>query len=237
MKVRNEQQIAEADKTSSLYDGSDREKIRPLPRYENGYSQTVIWAVRSMGIDPESGRELFMTRDGQLTNVYSAADQVPVGDTEPKFAGSVSTSFNYKGFSINIAGRYSWGGQVFNSTLLDKVENANLLLNVDKRALTERWNNPGDKVYFKALDPNVYKEDTKASSRFVMDNNEFSLSTINISYRLEASKSRFLKSLGISSATFGVYMEEICRFSTVKMERGIDYPFSRQTSLTMNIMF
>lgn len=237
LKVRNEQQIAEADKTSSLYDGSDREKIRPLPRYENGYSQTVIWAVRSMGIDPESGRELFMTRDGQLTNVYSAADQIPVGDTEPKFAGSVSTSFNYKGFSLSIAGRYSWGGQVFNSTLLDKVENANLLLNVDKRALTERWKNPGDKVYFKALDPNIYKEDTKASSRFVMDNNEFNLSTINISYRLEASKSRFLKSLGISSATLGVYMEEICRFSTVKMERGIDYPFSRQTSLTMNIIF
>ena len=237
LKVRNEQQMAEADKSSSLINGADREKMRPLPRYENGYSQTVIWAVRSLGIDPMSGQELFMTRDGQLTNEYNAIDQMPVGDTEPKFAGTVSTSFNYKGLTISLAGRYSWGGQIFNSTLLDKVENANLFLNVDKRALTERWKKPGDKVFFKAIDPNIYKEDTKASSRFVMDNNEFYFSTINVSYRWEAAKSRFLKQIGISSATVGFYMEDICRFSTVKMERGIDYPFSRQTSLSLNVMF
>ena len=71
----------------------------------------------------------------------------------------------------------------------------------------------------------------------MMDNNEFSLATINVSYRMEASKCRFLKNLGISVATFGLYMEEICRISTVKMERGIDYPFSRQTSLSLNIIF
>lgn len=107
--MRNEQQMAEADKSSSLINGADREKMRPLPRYENGYSQTVIWAVRSLGIDPMSGQELFMTRDGQLTNEYNAIDQMPVGDTEPKFAGTVSTSFNYKGLTISLAGRYSWG--------------------------------------------------------------------------------------------------------------------------------
>ena len=184
-----------------------------------------------------TGREVFLTRDGQLTNEYSSVDQVPVGDTEPKFAGTVSTSFNYKGFSVNVAGRYSWGSQIFNSTLIDKVENANMRLNLDRRALTERWKKRGDKVFFKSIDPDIYKEDTKASSRFVMDNNEFSLATINVSYRMEASKCRFLKNLGISVATFGLYMEEICRISTVKMERGIDYPFSRQTSLSLNIIF
>ena len=237
LKVRNEQQMAEADKVYDPYTDTERWKMRPLPRYENGYSQTVIWAVRSMGIDPMTGREVFQNRDGQLTNEYSSVDQVPVGDTEPKLAGTVSTSFNYKGFSVNVAGRYSWGGQVFNSTLLDKIENANMRLNLDRRALTERWQKRGDKVFFKAIDSSINKEDTKASSRFVMDNNEFSLATINVSYRMEASNCHFLKNLGISVATFGIYMEEICRISTVKMERGIDYPFSRQTSLSLNIIF
>ncbi|MFR7823960.1 MAG: hypothetical protein ACLU30_12770 [Odoribacter splanchnicus] len=48
-----------------------------------------------------------------------------------------------------------------------------------------RWQNPGDQVFFKAIDGNIYKTDTKESSRFVMDDNEFYFSTVNLSYRLE----------------------------------------------------
>jgi len=215
----------------------DKRKKHPLPRYENGYSQTTIWAVRSMGIDPQTGREVFLTRDGQLTNLYSSSDQVPVGDTEPKFQGAVSTTFTYKGFSLTLAGQYRWGGQVFNQTLIDKVENANLRQNADRRALYSRWQKPGDQVLFKAIDGDIYKEDTKESSRFVMDDNEFAFTTINLSYRMEASRYDWLKRVGISSATIGFYMEDICRFSTVKMERGIEYPFSRQASMSLSVTF
>lgn len=224
LKVRNQEQI-------------DKVTDRPLPRYENGYSQTIIWAVPSLGIDPMTGREVFLKRNGEITNAYSAADQVPVGDTEPKFAGTVSTSFNYKGLTVSLAGRYTWGGQIFNSTLIDKVENANLRLNADRRALTERWQYVGDKVCFKAINGDISREMTKASSRFVMDNNEFSLSTINISYRMEAQKLHFLRTVGVSSATLGLYMEDVFRISTVKMERGINYPFSRQVSMSLNVVF
>lgn len=242
LKVMNEKQMAEADKEDDLLNNpgmalEDKRKKHPLPRYENGYSQTTIWAVRSMGIDPQTGREVFLTRDGQLTNLYSSSDQVPVGDTEPKFQGAVSTTFTYKGFSLTLAGQYRWGGQVFNQTLIDKVENANLRQNADRRALYSRWQKPGDQVLFKAIDGDIYKEDTKESSRFVMDDNEFAFTTINLSYRMEASRYDWLKRVGISSATIGFYMEDICRFSTVKMERGIEYPFSRQASMSLSVTF
>lgn len=242
LKVQNEKQMAEADKGEDYFDDLEgdltkKRKKYPLPRYENGYSQTTIWAVRSMGIDPETGREVFLTREGKLTNDYSSIDQVPVGDTEPKLSGSVSTSFTYKGFSLTLAGRYHWGGQVFNRTLIDKIENANLRMNVDRRALYSRWKNPGDRVAFKAIDGDVSKADTKESSRFVMDDNEFSLSTVNLSYRMEGKRMNWLKHMGISTATIGFYMEDICRFSTVKMERGIDYPFSRQMSMSLSVIF
>ncbi len=239
LKVMNEKQMEMADEVEDLYTISleDKRKKRPLPRYENGYSQTTIWAVRSMGIDPQTGREVFLTRDGQLTNLYSSADQVPVGDTEPKLQGAVSTTFTYKGFSLTLAGQYRWGGQVFNQTLIDKVENANLRKNVDRRALYSRWQKPGDQVLFKAINGDIYKEDTKESSRFVMDDNEFAFTTINLSYRMEASRYDWLKRVGISSATIGCYMEDICRFSTVKMERGIEYPFSRQASMSLSVTF
>ena len=239
LKVMNEKQMAVADEVENPYetDIADKREKSPLPRYENGYSQTTIWAVRSMGIDPQTGREVFLTRDGRLTNIYSSADQIPVGDTEPKLQGSVSTTFTYKGFSLTLAGQYHFGGQTYNKTLINKVENANLRLNADRRALYSRWQNPGDQVFFKAIDGNIYKTDTKESSRFVMDDNEFYFSTVNLSYRLEGKKYNWMKRAGISSATLGLYMEDICRFSTVKMERGIDYPFSRSVSMSLNVIF
>ena len=53
----------------------------------------------------------------------------------------------------------------------------------------------------------------------------------------KASRYDWLKRVGISSATIGFYMEDICRFSTVKMERGIEYPFSRQASMSLSVTF
>ena len=72
---------------------------------------------------------------------------------------------------------------------------------------------------------------------FYFIDNEFYFSTVNLSYRLEGKKYNWMKRAGISSATLGLYMEDICRFSTVKMERGIDYPFSRSVSMSLNVIF
>lgn len=141
------------------------------------------------------------------------------------------------GLSLTLAGRYRWGGQTFNRTLINKVENANLRLNADRRALYDRWKQEGDHTFFKAINKSVYAVDTKESSRFVMDDNEFYFSSVNLSYRASSQKFNWLKRVGISSATIGLYMEDICRFSTVKMERGIDYPFARQVSMSLNLVF
>ena len=161
----------------------NRVEGRPLPRYENGYSQSIIWAVKSMGIDPATGKEVFLMRNGETTYDWKAEEQVPVGDTEPKLNGSISTSFNYMGFSLNIGATYHFGGDIYNYTLVDKIENADLHQNVDRRALTGRWKEPGDVSRFKALNPEVLGVDTKASSRFVMKDNEFAVSSINLSYQ------------------------------------------------------
>ena len=42
---------------------------------------------------------------------------------------------------------YEAGGQIYNSTLRDKVEDVNVYTsNVDKRVFSERWQEPGDKA-------------------------------------------------------------------------------------------
>ena len=38
---------------------------KPFTRFEEGQSTSAIWAVRSLGIDPETGDELFLNRKGR----------------------------------------------------------------------------------------------------------------------------------------------------------------------------
>ena len=230
MRARNQEQLQE--------DPNNPNKLaRPLPRYEEGYSQTMIWAVRSLGIDPVTGREVYLDRNGNRKSTYDAVDQVPVGDTEPKLQGTMSLNFNWRGLSVSIASQYRFGGDMYNKTLLDKVENASIYNNLDHRAFTDRWLQPGDATKYKSLWESINGNMTKASSRFVMKDNELTLSTINIQYRFEKRYDKFIERLGLSSASVGLYMEDLFHWSTIKIERGTEYPMSRSISMSLNLTF
>lgn len=72
-------------------------KDAPLPRYEEGQSVNRIWVVRSLGIDPASGDEILLKRNGEMTSAvnWDAKDVVPIGNTEPTWQGHINTSFTY----------------------------------------------------------------------------------------------------------------------------------------------
>ena len=184
-----------------------------------------------------SGREIFLNRNGERVSEWNAADMLPVGDTEPDLAGTLGTNFNWRGLSVTLNARYNIGGQYYNKTLLDKVENADLSYNVDRRAYTDRWQNPGDLARFKAVTRDVNGSQTKASTRFLMDRDELVLNSINVQYRFEQRREKFLRKLGLSSATVGMFMEDLFHWSTIKQERGINYPMSRQVSMSLNLTF
>ncbi len=230
LKVRNEAMLKP--------DPSNPNKLsRPMPRYEEGYSQSMIWAVKSLGIDPQTGREVFLTRSGQRTATWNPVDMIPVGDQEPKLVGTLSTNLNWGPLTLTLAARYRLGGLIYNRTLVDKVENANLRYNVDKRAYTDRWEKPGDLARFKAVTKDVNGAQTYASTRFIMKDNELMLNTLSLQYRLEGSRNKWLQKLHLSSGSIGLYVEDLFRLSTVQVERGITYPMSRQASCSINLTF
>ena len=209
----------------------------PLPQYVEGESLTNIWAVRSLGIDPATGEEIFLKRNGVITSKYDAVDRVPVGNTEPKWQGNINTNFSYRGFGVNLSFNYKFGGQTYNTTLVDKIENVDIRKNVDKRVLDLRWKNPGDIAKYKKLTNSINGSATSTTSRFVMDENTFRFGSLSLSYRMEGADSAFLKKLAISSMKWSFNMEDLFYLSTVKQERGLDYPFARQFSLSLNLVF
>lgn len=220
---------------NALSNFNEKNKGVNMTRYYDGASPSDLWAVRSLGIDPATGRELFLSKDGTQTFAHNYLDEVVVGNSDPDLEGIVGTSVSYKGFSANIALRYRVGGQIFMQTLYDKVENIpfqNIGLNQDKRALTDRWKKPGDNAKFKAITDIT---SNPMSSRFVADNNILSGESISVGY--ENSKAKWLRSLRASSVTFRAYMNDIFRIATVMNERGIDYPFARSVSVSAGIQF
>lgn len=222
------------DMANSLEKFNSVNRSRNLSRYYDGGSPTDLWAVRSCGIDPATGREIYLNKNGNQTFKHDFDDEVVVGNTEAKAEGVFGTSFYYKGFSASVNCRYRFGGQIFMSTLYNKVENISYGQtdqNLDKRALYDRWQKPGDEAKFKSI---AQRESSPMSSRFVEDNNILSVESVSVGYESEG---KWLKTIGASSMTVRGYMNDIARISTVKDERGLSYPFARSVSFSLGVRF
>ena len=207
----------------------------PLPQYREGESTTTLYVVRSLGVDPVTGKEVYLKRDGTKTFVWNANDKVPVGDTNPKISGTVSTSINWKDLSCSLGFTYKYGGIVYNQTLVDKIENQNVAYNLDERAGQGRWEKPGDVKPYVGFSPTG--ANTPASTRFIMDDNEIRFATLNVGYRLTGEKFRFLRDMNVDVLALNFTTNDIARISPIKMERGLDYPFARSYTLSLSIMF
>ena len=218
----------------SALNESGKTSLVGTTRYYDGGSPTAIWAVRSAGIDPATGKELFIKKDGTYSFTYDVNDEVVVGDTQPRIEGLLGTSLYLKGFTVGCYLRYRWGGQVFNSSLFQKVENIGtqeIYNNQDKRALYDRWSENNREAYFKGIS---LVQRTEKSSRFVMDDNSLVGESFNIGYEFP---DRIVRRARLGALNVQLNMTDIFRATSVRVERGIDYPFARTVTMSMGVTF
>lgn len=90
-----------------------------------------IWVNHSLGIDPATGKEIFVARNGDLVTDWSSANYVIGGCTDSKVEGTFGSNFTWKGLSLNMTFRYRIGGQMYNQTLVDKVQDVRPRYNVE----------------------------------------------------------------------------------------------------------
>ena len=77
--------------------------IRDRVLYKEGQSTTAIYAVRSAGINPATGKEVFINKNGEYTLTYNTADKVVIGDEAPKLEGSIFPMLSFRNWSLNIS--------------------------------------------------------------------------------------------------------------------------------------
>lgn len=202
--------------------------------YGEGQPMYSYYNQKYAGVDPETGQALYYKsikwteqdfKDGKITDEnligkptgelatttnYGEADRFLLGTCLAPVYGGLSTSFEYKGFDLNVNCNYQIGGKVYDSGY------ANLM------------NNPyssggkGTNIHADILNawtpdnttsdiPRFFYGDQYAnsnSSRFLTDASYFSIENINFGYTLPASLTRkmFLQKLRVYFACENVWV-------------------------------
>ena len=228
-----DQLYADYNSNSSISNDKASQYSRSYTKYVEGGSTTSIFAVRSLGINPANGKELFLRPDGTVTYDWNAADQVIVGNTEPDAEGSFGFNLRWKNFSLFTSFLYRWGGQQYNYTLVDYVENVNLMTsNADKRVSLLRWRQAGDVTSLKSIADGAYT--TRPTSRFVQNDNVLQFNSVSLSYDFD---SALIRKAGMGMLRLTASMEDVGYWSSIRRERGLDYPYSHIFNFTINVTF
>ena len=154
-----------------------------------------------------------------------------IGDTEPRYTGSFNTGIYWKGFNLYALFNFRLGAWVYNTTRVTKVEGSNPKMNADQRVFDDRWKQPGDLAMYKDI---ADSSRPKQTDRFAEEENTLTFGTLNLSYEF---KEDFCKKLYLRSLRAGVNFTDLFRLSTVKIERGTSYLYSKGFEVYVSATF
>ena len=130
----------------SLFDGVDYYTLGNTGlRMEVGYPWGEHYYVRSAGVDPRDGMQMWYDKDGNVTKTYSLDNQVMTGkQIFAPWAGGLQLNFQYKGLYIGadftwVAGKWVWNNDnwfLTNPTNFPTYNMTKNMLNI--------WTKPGD---------------------------------------------------------------------------------------------
>jgi len=165
-----------------------------------GYSTAAIWGFRWMGVDPQTGVELFEDKNGKTIRaddrtqgLFDIQNAYVIGDRLPKLQGGIINNFGWKGLSLSLLFTYSVGGQKLvnyrNEWNGNNLDNRNQSVN-----LLDRWQKPGDITYIPKLNRQARSgiRFVQNSSRFVFEETFLKLANIGASYVLPVKVAKWI---------------------------------------------
>ena len=156
-----------------------------------------------------------------------------MGNTEPDAEGAFGFNLRWKNFSLFTSFLYMWGRQKYNQTLIDYVENVDLMSsNADRRVMLMRWKQPGDVTSLKSIADGQYT--TRPTSRFVQNENVLQFNSLSLSYDFNPN---LIKKAGMGMLRLTASMEDVGYWSSIRQERGLSYPYSHIFNFTINVTF
>ncbi len=184
-------------------------------RTQVGYSIGQFYTVRTNGVDPLTGRRIFVNAAGQ--NVYfdfaaanrytfadgSVAPAIDItkdgylaGNALPKVYGGIGTNIAYKGFDLAVDAIYSFGNKVYFGSRAGLLDQRFWNSSVE---VLNRWQKPGDVTNIPKV---VYNDNFSNGSAFPIDANIFNgnfvkFRNIALGYTFSSKALEFMKISGL----------------------------------------
>ncbi len=211
-----------------------------------GEDVSMIRALRFAGVDSETGLAQYILADGSISSEYSEVkkyeNRVAVGKSSPDFFGGLSTTIDYKQFSISTSISYEWGGykmMPYNSFDLNSDGRQILLFNQSVNQL-DRWQQPGDIATVPKL--NINNNPIYNTTRNLFDKTNIRIRNISMSYRIPQ---QLIKKYGLTQVTITVNIDNIWTWYKDKSAPGRNgiaellytYPIPRTYSLGLKVNF
>lgn len=163
------------------------------------------------GVDPETGLALFYLNatGDETTTSYAKAAKRYVGDANPKFFGSFSTSLETYGFDFNVQFNYSTGGKIYGNHLrYDMQSGGSFYEAYINYVYDNRWQKPGDITNVPRMDTDGSYANSH-SSRFLMSGNYLKVRSLTLGYTLPRN---LTSQVGISKARLFFEAENLYTF-------------------------
>lgn len=143
-----------------------------------------FYSVRWAGVNPANGSPLYLDRDGNITDTYSADDRVILDKTQdPRFVGGFGTNISYKGFALNALFSYAIDQYRYNGSLAVVEDPTLVSISNQSTSILREWQQPGDITDI----PSSAFGSTRLllTDRYIEDASFLRLRNITLSYTLD----------------------------------------------------
>ena len=197
---------------SKLYGGNPFLPGDPTIRV--GRSNNSVFTQIYKGVNPATGRPMYLDTFNNVTYLPQARDRRYIGDQEPDYFGGLTNIFSFKGFTINTLFNYEYGRLATDGQVNFMTENGNRTFNSLKEPYDTRWKQPGDithtpRIFDTGAEPGGVNH-VSGSSRLWRKADFIRLRDIKISYNIP---SNLLSNLKLSSAVFYVQGQNLFTYT------------------------
>ncbi len=167
----------------SLFDGRDSfEWANTGLKLEKGHEYGEFFAVRSAGVDPRDGMQMWYDADGNKTKHFSDDHAVFTGKSQfAPWAGGFNFNFGWKGLSVGaqfswVLGKYMWNNDKY------FLMNPNFALQSNQaKEMLNMWTTPGQ-----VTDVPGYESSRQFDDTFLENASFLRLKNLQVSYSLPA---------------------------------------------------
>lgn len=234
--------------------------INGSKRWDIGRSRFDFYLLRTAGVDPTNGDQLFLMYEldennnsvpvldangvHQTTNDWQETERAYTGDSSiPDLIGSVSNSISYKGFSLDVLITYGIGGKILDNGYSAMMHSGNFGSSYHPDIL-RAWRQPGDITDVPRLESGNNNLVRTQSDRFLTDASYWSLKNVNLGYNFndDTSEQFGLDNLRIYVVGENLYLKSERdglnpQFNLAGTPAGNDFNPARVISFGLNAAF